>query len=912
MLSRLGMALAFGFSILVLPSGSAQDGKKLDGSALFKLADSNKDGKLSKEEFLAFTTKGPRFKDNPEAAVEAWKKLDPKGTGFISQEEFVRSLPGGGKMLGKGKEKDREKSATPTAPAKSNTSVKDFADNPTPEQVAFFEKKIRPVLVEQCYECHNGAKPDKIKSGLTLDTRDGLRTGGDHGAAIIPGDPGKSLLVKALSHKDDLLQMPPKKKLSDQVLADFDAWISVGAPDPRDGGASKHVYRNEIDIEKGRQFWSYQMPKTTTPPAVRNAKWAKSDADKYILGALESKNLKPVADADPRILVRRLHLDLIGIPPTAEVAEKFVFDYDRDPQGTLAKLVDDLLDSPAFGERWGRHWLDVARYAESSGKTVNFNYPQAWRYRDYVIAAYNADKPFDLFIKEQIAGDLIPAKDAKDKTENLIATGFLEVGARNLNERNRIQYELDVADEQIDTVTQAFLGQTAACARCHDHKFDPIPSRDYYALAGIFRSTQNHYGTVRFIQANQPSSLIALEPGTAPTAIEPLSKTERERIEKTIADLRESMRTQTDPQRNIFAAANVAINQAKLDQYEKDGTPKVQAMGARDKARTVESSIFARGEPDKPGEPVARGVLQVVGGPKVTFTKQSSGRLELANWIASSENPLTARVYVNRVWLHLFGRGLVSTPDNFGTTGTAPSNLTLLDHLALQFMKDGWSTKKLIRQLVLSHAYQLSANYDETNFNADPDNALVWRMTPQRLDAEAVRDSILAVSGQLKTKAPQGSVIAQAGEGPTTRPGLGSRVNTNPNDAHRSIYLPVVRDNLPEAMSLFDAADPNMVIGERPQTTVPSQALFMMNNPFVIRNAEATADKLLAGSSSDTERIRQAYLTFFGRTPSEKELTNAEKFLSSYPKSSRSKGAKEPWIAMCQAMFGSAEFLIRN
>ncbi|CAN5509065.1 PSD1 and planctomycete cytochrome C domain-containing protein [soil metagenome] len=789
--------------------------------------------------------------------------------------------------------------------------VKEFNDKPTQEQVAFFEKKIRPVLIDSCYACHDSDKPDKIKGGLTLNSREGLRTGGDNGPAILAGDANRSLLIKAIRYTDDKMQMPPKKKLSDQQIADFETWVAMGAPDPR-GDTSKLTVKTEIDIEKGKQFWAYQVPKSTLIPSVTNKEWPRSDTDRIILAALEAKNLKPVADADSRALVRRIHLDLIGLPPTSEVAEKFVFDYDRDPQKALEAIIDTLLASPQYGERWGRHWLDVARYAETTGKAVNFNYPNAWRYRDYVIDRFNRDTPFTTFVKEQLAGDLLPTKDDKEKAKNIIATGFLQIGSKNLGERNKLQFELDVADEQIDTVTQAFLGTTAACARCHDHKFDPIPTKDYYALVGIFRSTDNCYGTIRFVQANQPSNLISLPQGSAPTVLSPLSASERKALEKQIADTKEAMAAETDRQKNIFRFATLSIAQAKLELYEKDGTPKVQAMGCRDKYIGRDSPVYARGEPEKAGDTVPRGVLQVVGGPKVNITKKSSGRLQLAEWIASEQNPLTARVYVNRVWLHLFGRGIVASPDNFGTTGIAPSNLALLDHLAIQFTKEGWSTKKLIRSIMLSHAYQLSTKFDVNNHNADPDNDLVWRMSPQRLDAEAVRDSILAVSGALNTKAPVGSVMAQTGDGPTTRPGLRTNVRVDNDNTHRSVYMPIIRDNLPEVMSLFDMADPNMVVGDRPSTSVPAQSLFLMNNPFVITNSEKAADKILASGTSDTARIRTAYLTFFGRVPTDKELATAEKFLTEYPASSRRNLKKEPWVALCQAMFGSAEFLMRN
>jgi hypothetical protein len=783
-----------------------------------------------------------------------------------------------------------------------------FNDQPTQEQIAFFEKKIRPVLVEHCHKCH-AADAEKIKGGLVLDTRDGLRKGGDTGPAIAPGDPNKSLLIKALRYKDESMQMPPKQKLPDAVVADFEQWVKMGVPDPRGGGAK--LVKNEIDIEAGRQFWAFQPPKKAAPPAVKDAAWPKSDVDRFLLAGLEAKGLKPVADADRRTLIRRVYLDLIGLPPTPEQADDFA----NDPSpSALEKVVDRLLGSPHFGERWGRHWLDVARYAESTGKTVNFNYPHAWRYRDYVIAAFNADKPFDLFVKEQLAGDLLPAKDDKDRAENVIATGFLAVGTKALNERNRLQFDMDQVDEQIDTFSQAFLGVTAACARCHDHKFDPIPMRDYYALAGIFRSTETCYGTIRFIQANHPTPLIQLPPGSVqPASDAKLSEKERADIEKRIKDLQEQMGKE-EAIRRLFTFAQISLNRARLDSFEKDGTPKLQAMGVRDRFRSFDSPVFARGEVDKPGEVVPRGVLQVVGTSQPKVRRGSSGRLELANWVAAKDNPLTARVYVNRVWLHLFGRGIVPTPDNFGASGLPPSNQPLLDHLAVSFVEDGWSTKKLVKRLVLSRAYQLSAKFDDANHTADPDNALVWRMTPGRLDAETIRDSILAVSGRLDPTPARGSAVAAAGDGPSIAPRrLGMQLATAAvDDRHRSVYLPVVRDNLPEVLDLFDAADPSLVSGERANTTVPAQALFLLNNPFVLRQADAAADRLLAAGGTDSDKVRLAYRLFFARPATDREVVAAEAFLAKYPAGGRFRSKREPWAALCQAMFASAEFLMRN
>jgi hypothetical protein len=565
----------------------------------------------------------------------------------------------------------------------------------TPEQIAFFEKSIRPVLVKECYSCH-ATNAKKIRGGLTLDTRDGIRKGGDTGPAVVPGDTRKSLIVKALRHTQDDLKMPPKKKLTADVIADFEKWVAMGAPDPRDGTTTVKK-KNEIDIVKGRTFWAFQPPKRPTPPAVKNEAWPKDDIDRYLLAALEAKKLTPVADADARTLLRRVYFDLTGLPPTPEDVEAFATEYAASPDAALESVVDRLLASPRFGERWGRHWLDVARYAESSGRANNFAYPNAWRYRDYVLSAFNADKPYDQFIREQLAGDLLTPKDDVQKTEFLTATGFLAIGPKTHNERNRRQFEMDVADEQIDATFQAFQGLTAACARCHDHKFDPIPQKDYYALSGIFRSTQTCYGTIRIIQSNHPSPLVELpKNGGATVGLEPLTSERRASIEKQRDDLRERATKVTGQNafiQRIFLSSRRSVLASQLAMYESDGTPKLLAMGVRERYAPTDSRLYVRGELDQPGETVKRGF------PQVLTTKQpdiprGSGRRELADFIASKDNPLTARVMANRVWLHLMGRGLVATPDNFGASGQRPSHPELLDHLALTFTDNGWSVKK--------------------------------------------------------------------------------------------------------------------------------------------------------------------------------------------------------------------------
>jgi hypothetical protein len=592
--------------------------------------------------------------------------------------------------------------------------------------------------------------------------------------------------------------------------------------------------------------------------------------------------------------------------------------------------------------------LDVARYAESTGKTVNFNYPHAWRYRDYVIAAFNADKPYDQFIREQLAGDLMPTDDPKVRAERLIATGFLAIGPKVLNERSGLKFELDVADEQIDVTTQAFLGITAACARCHDHKFDPIPQKDYYALAGTFRSTETCYGTVRYINAQRQAPLLPLpKEASPPVAVSRLTEAERRRIEGQIQSIRDSMKNARDGLQQFFASGQISLLQARLDAYDAEGTPKLLAMGVRDKPAGPEfgsgrgrfggfagftfdgtraiadSPVYARGEPDQPSATrVPRGTIQVITRAPPTFTAASSGRRELAEWIASRDNPLTARVMVNRVWLHLFGRGLVPTPDDFGLAGRPPTHPELLDHLAHYFMDHGWSVKKLVKHLVMSHVYQLGAAAPLAAREIDPDNTLYGRMSPRRLDAENLRDALLAVSSQLNATPPTGSVVARAGEGPVGRPRLGgdsvATAINDPANRHRSIYLPIIRDNLPEALALFDAADPALIASDRPRTTVPSQGLYLLNNAFVLRAADAAADRLIEKHTGEPERARAAFVRFYGRPPSPKEQAEAERFLATYRAQLKKDGVlparqeREAWSAFCQALFASAEFQYRR
>ena len=846
-------------------------------------------------------------------------------------------------------------------------------DARTSEQRDFFEKKIRPVLADKCYKCHS-EKSEKIKGGLVLDTREGIRRGGDNGPAVVPGDLKESLLIEAVRYASKDFAMPPKKeggKLPDEVIRDFEKWVQMGAPDPRDG-AAKVV--KKYDEAKAKAWWAFQPVKKPVVPAVQDAAWAKSDLDRFVLAGLEAKGLKPVADADKLTLIRRVYFDLLGLPPPH--AEITAFVQDKSPEA-FAKVVDRLLASPQFGERWGRHWLDVARYAESSGKDFNTAYPHAWRYRDYVIAAFNADKPYDEFVREQIAGDLLPAKDDRERAEHQIATGYLAIGAKSLNEQNPRQFALDVADEQIDALSQGMLGMTIACARCHDHKFDPIPQRDYYAMAGIFLSTDTRYGTAAGLQNRHPTKPIELPIGAAlPKVARSLFAEERARKEtqlaalkkerdEMIAERQKARRAGTQDQngaRALRLISQVGELEAELSSFDTSGQPKALAVGVLDRpapgtaagfggtlregirsqifgraaafGTITDSPLFARGEPDKPGEKVPRGFVSALStGAAPVIPAKTSGRRELAEWIVAPENPLTARVMANRVWHWLFGRGIVESVDNFGTSGQPPTNAALLDHLALRLRDGGWSVKKLIREIVLSRTYQLGSAFDEKSFAADPENTLVWRMSKRRLDAECIRDAILATSQQLQLQPPVGSPVALAGDGPVSRPRRGgSDVAINAATNVRSVYLPIIRDLLPDALDAFDFAEPSLVTGARETTNVPSQALFLLNSEFVATQARLLGQRVVAsypggpngGASANLdERVTYAYWLVFSRPPDAVERTAAMTFFGKFP-AAWSKGDKSApglrnaeaataaWTSFCRALFASAEFRYLN
>ncbi len=808
---------------------------------------------------------------------------------------------------------------------------------PSAEQIEFFEKKIRPALVKHCYECHS-KEGDKIKGGLLLDTREASRLGGDSGPAVVPFDVKESLLFAAISYGDSSLEMPPKYKLEDSIIADFKTWLEMGAPDPRetvtDAKAPLH-YTNTIDIEKGREHWAYRKPVSPAIPSPKNADWGRNPIDAFIVSSLEAKDLSPAPDADPRTLLRRLSFDLTGLPPESTEVEAFVTAFAINPDSAITEAVSGFLGSERFGERWGRHWLDVARYAESSGKEVNATFPDAWRYRDYVIDSFNKDKPLDRFITEQIAGDLLPASNEKEKADQLVATGFLAIGTKGLNEQNSRQFRFDLVDEQIDTTTQALLATTVSCARCHDHKFDPIPMSDYYAMAGIFLSSDTLYGTPNGLQSRRATDLIEL-PSVAPQLegvpladlldLELQKNVLEERIEELLVEQREQRRDQgnADAAQNavlrILATRNqLGVIEGKLKAYGDDGSALRLAMGVRDREEPFDSQILIRGEEDNPTEErVPRGFIQVVKVEEVSsIPSDQSGRLQLAEWITSPENPLTARVYANRVWLWLFGEGLVSSVDNFGTTGELPSHPELLDYLAIRLVELDWSVKDLVREIVSSRAYRMSSDFHPEHFEKDPENRLLWRANKRRLDAESLRDATLAVSNRLDLTRPVGSEIARAGVGFIGRTIPENQIET-PAD-YRSVYLPIVRGVVPEALALFDFADPSLTAGKREITTVPSQALYLMNSEFVIESSERMAAHLVNDLGlRGKELAREAFYRCYSRPPTEAEFLETQNYIERFLETAKGDGLTEEKTRLlalttfCQALISSAEFRYLN
>ena len=888
--------------------------------------------------------------------------------------------------------------------------------------VQFFEEKVRPILVKRCYDCHSEQAGER-NGGLWLDRKSGWQQGGDSGAAVVAGNANESLLVKSVRYDATAPQMPPDGRLPKNEIAVIERWITMGAIDPREQTIDDNLRKGEIDYQAAKKFWAFrplgQLPPPTLRRSVANFKRL-TEIDQFILAKLDDNELTPAPQAKPRQLVRRLFYDLTGLPPTRKEVNDFVDQYHKDASGeeVYTRLVDDLLSRVSFGEKWGKHWLDVARYADSNGGDRNFTFHQAWRYRNYVIDAINRDKSYYDFVREQIAGDLLPAENDQQRREQLVASTFLALGPKMLTERDKEKLWMDTADEQIDTTGRAFLGLTLGCARCHDHKFDPISQEDYYALAGIFRSTEVVTGTqngcvnvaswvqqplpgkaseqlVKKVQRLELAMRLAVEKvyndksGNKNKSKLPLAGVITDNAEAELvgkwrksklsqrygedyivsegkadkaifrAGLPESGRYQIrvsySAQNNRCSHVPVTVENHRgkhelvLDEtehprvaglfqpigdfeFEKDNTCQITfdsegtkgyvivdavqfipvkdiareqkaieaegievnplftmssgelkkeisrilaelrseelAMAPRDVESPADCNLRVRGEVAQLGPVVQRGFPRVLAdGKQGSPPSGSSGRRELAEWLIRPENALLDRVVVNRIWHHLFDRGIVSTVDNFGQLGEAPTHPQLLDCLAARFRQSGGSIKSLVRDIVLSRSYRMSCDHPDAE--ADPANKFFSRQNRRRLSAEEIRDSVLLLAGSLQRSVGKATALSFGVD-------LDKPMNFEKSPL-RTVYLPVARNNAVAEMVLFDAANPDLVDGNRPETTVPTQALYLLNSEFVQNQANKIASR-----SPAEHGVEWLYETTLARRPTDRELIRVQKFIDSF------------------------------
>ncbi len=763
----------------------------------------------------------------------------------------------------------------------------------------FFEKHIRPVLVTQCYTCHSD-QAKKARGGLRLDTRAGLLKGGDTGPAIVPGHPDKSLLVQAVRHTDTL-KMPPEDRLTKDQIASLAEWVAMGAPDPRTGGDAPPA----VDVATAKSHWAFRPLTSPAVPTVRDTDWPLTPVDCFILAPLETASVVPAGPADRHTLIRRATYGVTGLPPTTTEVETFNADSSPD---AFAKVIDRLLDSQAYGEHWGRHWLDLARYADTSGCNSDFPVPTARLYRDYVVASFNADKPYDRFVREQVAGDLLPASSDREQRENLIATGYLAT-ARRFGSANS-EHHLTLEDA-IDNLGKVVLGLSLGCARCHDHKYDPVPAADYYALYGILNSTRFSFpGTELFATPRGFVALGSADDQKALTAYEDelfaLSRRfEALQVEKRNLSAKVAAGgTFAEGERTVkLVEAEMKATRKKQDELRRHPPAVERAYGVTE-GKPADARVQLKGDPKSLGAVVARGYLQVFGGPKVT-PAGGSGRRELADWLTDPvRTPVTARVIVNRVWQYTFGRGLVATPNNFGARGKPPSHPELLDYLTSRFVAGGWSVKSLLRMLLLSRAYQMASVGGAAD---DPANERVSRFARRRLSAEELRDSLLFVAGTLE-RGPSGRhpfppdhTFKYTQHAPF--------VASYPSN-HRGLYLMQQRWRKNPFLDVFDGADPNATTAVRPVSTSPLQALFHMNGSFAHEQAAAWAASLATAASRDETRIDLAYRAAFARPASPDEVNVGLAYLTECRRAlaDASRPETEAWASYARVLLASNEF----
>ena len=763
----------------------------------------------------------------------------------------------------------------------------------TQEQLDFFENRIRPILVEHCYECHS-ADSKSIQAKLRLDGREFAIQGGDSGAALVPSKPHESLLIAAVSWKG--IEMPPDRKLKDEQITDLVRWVEMGVPWPGDLSAGNSNNKSsEYDWSKWRsEHWAFQSISTPEPPSLDDTSWCKSPIDYFVLSELEANGLQPSPSADPRTLIRRIRFDLVGLPPSIDEVHAFEEAYRSNPNQAVSDYVEKLLASKHYAERWARHWLDVARYSDGFGGFLdNASYENAWRYRDWVTDAFDQDMPFADFLRLQIAGDIVGDKSSA------IATGFLALGPNYISDGGDpdsiAQAKAETLSDRIDTLSQGLLGLTVACARCHDHKFDPIPQEDYYSLAGIFNNC-----------ATEDIPLVANEVVEAFNQHQAMMQMQEKMLDslrnelKKVSEANGAAELGSDEKKKELQTL-IDNGQAKLEELKKSAPPMFAKTHAlRDKG-SADMALAIRGNLLKPGPIAPRRFLRIIAGDdRVNFAK-GSGRLELAEAIADPANPLAARVFVNRVWMHHFGQALVRTPNNFGALGEKPSHPELLDWLARRLLDSG-SMKDLHRAILNSATYQMSSKQDSENYAKDGDNRWIWRMNPRRMDAEVWRDSLLDVCGELDLT-------------------VGGPPTENIESRRRTLYFKVSRNGdafaTDEFLRLFDFPLMRSSVAQRPSSIVPQQYLFLLNSPFMQQRAKSFAERMMKESNEDSVRVERAYQILYQRSASEKELAIGLEFLGTGlsaeglgdQTSDRQVERLARWEQYSQALLGSNEFM---
>ena len=913
-----------------------------------------------------------------------------------------------------------------------------FAQSPVQQNAAksdFFESKVRPVLAKNCQMCHN---PKMKSAGLDVSTAAGFVAGGQSGPLVNAKEPEKSRLLHVISY-DEALKMPPMGKLKPEDLANLETWVKLGAPwpgaDPAAIAKLPPPAPGATFTSEQKTFWAFQPVKKVTPPDLAQAKieskaWVQNAIDGFVISKLQAQGLKPAPRTDNLSLLRRATFDLTGLPPT--LAEIQAYLADTSPQA-YEKVIDRLLASSRYGERWGRHWLDVARFADSTGNDEDHRYPYAWRYRDYVIDSFNKDVPYDQFIREQLAGDLLAAHaEGETKKRDIVATGFLALGAKALAQQDKQKMMYDIYDEQVDVTSRAFLGMTMACARCHNHKFDPILTKDYYSMVAMFASTQqfddpkSHVSKLLYTplvpkeqyeeykaQQDKLSLLKVAVDEVASVDGEKYTRTQSTHLAQSMLAAREiyeggqpataelkrwvtylseggkahpqladwdnapkAQRTQVaqayqtrflgqfdawtkrmdiwrtqvraralakdmpPPEKPKFEAATdlffyeVYIQQGPLHLADKardkvlspEVLAKVTALNkefaelkahakpepdmacAVAEGESVAQKVFIRGDYNSPGEDAPKAFPTILATPADPAIRSASGRMELANWIASPQNPMTAKVMVNRLWQWHFGEGIVRTPDNFGKMGDRPSHPELLDFLATRFTETGWSIKAMHKLMMLSSTYQTSSDADPKTMEADGENRLLAHFNRQRLDVEEIRDSMLAIGGTLDLT--MGGTL-QKGFG-TDGENSADRLSMDPTKlTRRTVYIPLRRANLPNLMNLFDFGDATTVNGKRTGTNVAPQTLFMMNSEFAFDHAKRVAEAVLAlPNAANAQRLQQAYLRILNRNPEPQETDSALTYLANY--AAKYPGANpqlSAWQSFCHILLSSNEFV---